>query len=316
MENNLGMTTVDRPTSPNFNSSLASTPSTIRSPDDGHFGATGVGHRSENWQHSSRSTQSRGDMQSMNTNPLLADLVFKVDDLRQCFVRMDNLKQEMQTKFSDICAVISRLTMNDTSEVMAPLSGCEQVLQEPSQTLEFVNMETSNREQTALDKRLLPLKTKFQSLPALVKGFLTRRLLKTERVVKLKQQITDMVVELLEFDADDINISPAEMDYYERLRSHFVQSLALLYSIFCDSSVSTRMQIIRKDRERIMEQELLQRTSQAKGKPLLKTSISPKPRATSATLKRRERLESQGKERPASTSCTSRQQNVKKKKMV
>ncbi|KAI1306504.1 Centriolar coiled-coil protein [Halotydeus destructor] len=88
----------------------------------------------------------------------------------------------------------------------------------------------------------------FKRLPALVKGYLTRRLMKTEYVQELKRTIADTMIELEAFRTDDV-LSPQDVLLHEQLMIQFNKSYMEFYNVFFKYSKPTQMQLIARSRE-------------------------------------------------------------------
>jgi predicted transcriptional regulator len=266
---------------------------------------------------------------SSSDSHLLRELIFKVDDLKKSFHDMDQLKKDMENKFEDIASLISRMSMMTVNSDFHPRvkhaespdrSNIRSNVNDAEQTFTPVP-----RNPTPLEKKLMPLKPKFERLPALVKGYLSRRLMRTEKVQKLKEVIYDLAVQLVEFDVEGMTeVSEADIIYHETLMTNLDQEVNRFHSIFCVMPPSKQMEMIRLDRQRILDQDLLKRQlskfSAIKSKIHLPGNSSevtrpvPRPRITSATLKRRERLQStQGKQRCVSANDVRHQ--LKRKKL-
>lgn len=305
-----------------------SSTSTIRgSPTTGHLHAP-VGNNN-NMSINDTLNMSPESTVSSSDSHLLRELIFKVDDLKKSFHDMDQLKKDMENKFEDIASLISRMSMMTVNSDFHPRvkhaespdrSNIRSNVNDAEQTFTPVP-----RNPTPLEKKLMPLKPKFERLPALVKGYLSRRLMRTEKVQKLKEVIYDLAVQLVEFDVEGMTeVSEADIIYHETLMTNLDQEVNRFHSIFCVMPPSKQMEMIRLDRQRILDQDLLKRQlskfSAIKSKIHLPGNSSevtrpvPRPRITSATLKRRERLQStQGKQRCVSANDVRHQ--LKRKKL-
>ncbi|XDV51111.1 hypothetical protein PO909_020053 [Leuciscus waleckii] len=119
------------------------------------------------------------------------------------------------------------------------------------------------------------------SLPALARGFLTRRLLRTERVSRIITTIKDTQMFLLAFPKQTLGAGRLDLMLQERVTLQLRAARHELHQIFFSSSVCERMQMIRCDRELSRERTL--RTHDHKAKGFLSA-------ATRKALERKKRL--------------------------
>ncbi|GIY36313.1 uncharacterized protein CEXT_466651 [Caerostris extrusa] len=93
---------------------------------------------------------------------------------------------------------------------------------------------------------------KFEKLPAFVKGYLTRRLFKTERVQGLIKTLQDTAVligklsEELTLKGDAV--SEHDVDFHRQLIVQLMTTFHNVYDIFCTISIKERMKIISESR--------------------------------------------------------------------
>ena len=273
-------------------SSLPSTPSTsstLRSPNCCHFIPDDPVKR---W-----TQQVNNDCQTSFSLPgnsiSVREVLVKIEDLTEW---MNTMKSEMEVKLAEVHSLVSRLSLDEASN---SAEGNQDIQQNHVANIQSFtqNMDTSApvvRGPSRLEQQFQTVKHHFTYLPALVKGFLTRRLLKTEKVQSIREVIYDLVVELLEFDDEAMNnISEADVLYHERLMTHLQTALNQFYSLVMETTVSEQMAIIREDREKKVALTLTPiKLRYRPGSHLLKCQSSS-PRPTSATIKRRERLQQQ-----------------------
>lgn len=134
----------------------------------------------------------------------------------------------------------------------------------------------SSQTSGALPERYRPL------LLAAVKGFLTRRLLATERVGQLARTIRD-TQQLLEALSGGEFVSRQDLLLQERVALQLRAARYEVNDIFFSLSVAERMQLISWDRELARERELRRQSGQA-GAPKGKSSLSA---ATQKSLERK-----------------------------
>ncbi|XP_060519288.1 centriolar coiled-coil protein of 110 kDa [Cylas formicarius] len=94
-----------------------------------------------------------------------------------------------------------------------------------------------------------------------VKGYLTRRLLRTERVQKLIETIRDVLMCALELHRSD-HIDAKDVELHRRLIQQISAACYAFHDIFFDLSIRDQMQIIANDRQRKIDR--LKRTLSAK----------------------------------------------------
>lgn len=126
-------------------------------------------------------------------------------------------------------------------------------------------------------------------LSAAAKGFLTRRLLKTERVAQLVRTVRDTQQFLKAFQQQSPNnglCSRQDLMLQERVTLQLRATRYEIYDIFFSLSAGERMQLISLDRDLAREREL-RRQSGADGQPKGKSSLSA---ATQKSLERKRGL--------------------------
>ncbi|KAJ1531831.1 hypothetical protein ONE63_000483 [Megalurothrips usitatus] len=112
-----------------------------------------------------------------------------------------------------------------------------------------------------------------------VRGYLTRRLLKTERVQNCITTIRDTIVCALQLQRECApNVEPSDLQLHGRLIQQLIAACEDLHSIFMSLSVAKRMSIIAADRERLRVRTPRSGSS---------TGSRPLSRATQLALQRR-----------------------------
>ncbi|XP_071042537.1 uncharacterized protein [Parasteatoda tepidariorum] len=138
---------------------------------------------------------------------------------------------------------------------------------------------------------------RFERLPALVKGYLTRRLYKTERVQRLIQTMKE-TAKLAQNLSEDLTqkgntISESDMDLYNQLLAQLLSSFEDVYDIFCTISTKERMNIIAESRELWVRKKKAEQSSESSNTSLVMdrplSVPAHKPKVTAATIKRRKR---------------------------
>lgn len=98
------------------------------------------------------------------------------------------------------------------------------------------------------------IKYKLRRLPALVKGFLIRRLLRTERVCRLKQTIADTSTILVQFKLNllhegQLTVTHQDVLFHQRLCIQLENTCKEFYSIFFHMNKAKQMEMIAQHRE-------------------------------------------------------------------
>lgn len=135
-------------------------------------------------------------------------------------------------------------------------------------------------------------------LSALVRGYLTRRLMTTDRVQSIIQTIRDTTTCLKELNQGSMTILPSDVELHRRLLQQLNGAIHALHDIFFEWDVNERMLVIARDREKKAGKMIVT------GMPI---RMRPRSRSlSSATVKSLERKltrqESQNSSRPSSAS--------------
>ena len=135
----------------------------------------------------------------------------------------------------------------------------------------------------------------FCKLTALVRGYLTRRLLSTDRVQDIIQTIHDTTQCLRELDRGTMTILPSDIELHRRLLQQLNGAINSFHDVFFCMDVKERMQLISRDREK--------KYLMING---LQMDLRPRSRSlTSATLKSLERKLGKQDSRPNSSVSSS-----------
>ncbi|KAK2815795.1 hypothetical protein Q5P01_026262 [Channa striata] len=153
---------------------------------------------------------------------------------------------------------------------------CSMSASRPQDTLTF---STPSQPSSPFSGRYRPL------LSAAVKGFLTRRLLRTERVAQLVRTIRD-TQQFLHVFQQQSPTSRQDLVLQERVNLQLRAARYEVYDIFFSLSATERMQLISWDRELARDREL-RRQGGHTGQPRGKSSLSA---ATQKSLERKRRL--------------------------
>ncbi|KAK2916777.1 hypothetical protein Q8A67_001151 [Cirrhinus molitorella] len=136
-------------------------------------------------------------------------------------------------------------------------------------------------------------------LTAIVKGFLIRRLLKTEKVKHLRQTIQDTQEFIRSFSTDapqrNDPLSEQDLSLQERVRAQLRAALFDIYDIFFTMTLEERLSLLQQDRELRTERKLreMEKAKSSKDKVILSA-------ATQKSLDRKKRVgESPGQTRRA-----------------
>ncbi|XP_055564954.1 centriolar coiled-coil protein of 110 kDa isoform X2 [Falco cherrug] len=136
----------------------------------------------------------------------------------------------------------------------------------------------SNRIKTRWTQVFSPeIQMKFDKITAVAKGFLTRRLLQTEKLKHLKQTVKDTMEFIKNFQSEAPlkrgSVSAQDASLHERVMAQLRAALYDIYDIFFTMEASERMNILRHDRE-VRKEKMLRQMDKVK---------SPRERATLST---------------------------------
>ncbi|KAG8175546.1 hypothetical protein JTE90_006851 [Oedothorax gibbosus] len=184
---------------------------------------------------------------------------------------------------------LSDIPLNATSSV-------EKGASKQNITSSMTNLKRRQSRDILKDPALLK---KFEKLPALVKGYLTRRLFKSERVQDLIRILRDTAMLVgkcsQELNSKGNSVSENDVEFHRQLISQLMRTFDNVYDIFCTMSVGEQMKIIAESR-----QIRLKKNSVAKKESAVleiaadkcRSSPSKKPKLSSATMKALERKRS------------------------
>ncbi|NWR46392.1 CP110 protein, partial [Regulus satrapa] len=136
----------------------------------------------------------------------------------------------------------------------------------------------SNRIKTRWTQVFSPeIQMKFNKITALAKGFLTRRLLQTEKLKHLKQTVKDTLEFIKNFQSEAPlkrgSVSAQDASLHERVMAQLRAALYDIHDIFFTMEASERMNILRHDRE-VRKEKMLRQMDKVK---------SPRERVTLST---------------------------------
>ncbi|XP_068279709.1 centriolar coiled-coil protein of 110 kDa isoform X1 [Nyctibius grandis] len=136
----------------------------------------------------------------------------------------------------------------------------------------------SNRIKTRWTQVFSPeIQMKFDKITAVVKGFLTRRLLQTEKLKHLKQTVKDTKEFIKNFQSEAPlkrgSVSAQDASLHERVMAQLRAALYDIHDIFFAMEASERMSILRHDRE-VRKEKMLRQMDKVK---------SPRERVTLST---------------------------------
>ncbi|NXM15917.1 CP110 protein, partial [Ploceus nigricollis] len=136
----------------------------------------------------------------------------------------------------------------------------------------------SNRIKTRWIQVFSPeIKMKFDKITAVTKGFLTRRLLQTEKLKHLKQTVKDTLEFIKNFQSEAPlkrgTVSAQDASLHERVMAQLRAALYDIHDIFFTMEASERMNILRHDRE-VRKEKMLRQMDKVK---------SPRERVTLST---------------------------------
>ncbi|KFV94636.1 Centriolar coiled-coil protein of 110 kDa [Eurypyga helias] len=136
----------------------------------------------------------------------------------------------------------------------------------------------SNRIKTRWTQVFSPeIQMKFDKITAVAKGFLTRRLLQTEKLKHLKQTVKDTMEFIKNFQSEAPlkrgSVSAQDASLHERVMAQLRAALYDIHDIFFTMEASERMNILHHDRE-VRKEKMLRQMDKVK---------SPRERATLST---------------------------------
>ncbi|XP_068002936.1 centriolar coiled-coil protein of 110 kDa isoform X2 [Melanerpes formicivorus] len=136
----------------------------------------------------------------------------------------------------------------------------------------------SNRIKTRWTQYFSPeIQVKFDKITAVAKGFLTRRLLQTEKLKHLKQTVKDTMEFIKNFQSEAPlkrgSVSAQDASLHERVMAQLRAALYDIHDIFFTMEASERMNILRHDRE-VRKEKMLRQMDKVK---------SPRERVTLST---------------------------------
>ncbi|NXC16172.1 CP110 protein, partial [Corythaeola cristata] len=136
----------------------------------------------------------------------------------------------------------------------------------------------SNRIKTRWTQVFSPeIQMKFDKITAVAKGFLTRRLLQTEKLKHLKQTVKDTMEFIKNFQSEAPlkrgSVSAQDASLHERVMAQLRAALYDIHDIFFTMEASERMNILRHDRE-VRKEKMLRQMDKVK---------SPRERLTLST---------------------------------
>ncbi|NXI57173.1 CP110 protein, partial [Chloroceryle aenea] len=136
----------------------------------------------------------------------------------------------------------------------------------------------SNRIKTRWTQVFSPeIQMKFDKITAVAKGFLTRRLLQTEKLKHLKQTVKDTMDFIKSFQSEAPlkrgSVSAQDASLHERVMAQLRAALYDIHDIFFTMGASERMNILRHDRE-VRKEKMLRQMDKVK---------SPRERVTLST---------------------------------
>ncbi|NXN93468.1 CP110 protein, partial [Rhinopomastus cyanomelas] len=136
----------------------------------------------------------------------------------------------------------------------------------------------SNRIKTRWSQVFSPdIQMKFDKITAVAKGFLTRRLLQTEKLKHIKQTVKDTMEFIRNFQSEAPlkrgSVSAQDASLHERVMAQLRAALYNIHDIFFTMEASERMNILRHDRE-VRKEKMLRQMDKVK---------SPRERVTLST---------------------------------
>ncbi|XP_042294379.1 centriolar coiled-coil protein of 110 kDa isoform X2 [Sceloporus undulatus] len=138
------------------------------------------------------------------------------------------------------------------------------------------------------------MKRKLNKISALAKGFLTRRLLQTEKLKHLRQTVKDTKEFIKNFQSEAPlkrgNVSAQDANLQERVAAQLRAALYDIHDIFFKTEVSEKMNILRHDRE-VRKEKMLRQLEKAKA-PKERVTLST---ATQKSLDRKKYLKASEK---------------------
>lgn len=107
---------------------------------------------------------------------------------------------------------------------------------------------------------LIQLQRQFRRLPALVRGYLVRRLMRTDKVVTLKRTITDTSRILVQFKTNLLResggrlvVTHSDISFHKRLCDQLEAACRQFYAVFIELPLARRLEIIAQHREHLKQ---------------------------------------------------------------
>ncbi|KAL1455986.1 hypothetical protein WDU94_000745 [Cyamophila willieti] len=120
-------------------------------------------------------------------------------------------------------------------------------------------------------------------LTAAVRGFLVRRLLRTQRVQHIKDTIQDTLQCAMSLQSDPTSLSPMDLELHTRLIQQLTAACYELYDTFFSLSTSEKLHIISLDRERLKNVKIAQQMKAEKRASLPSVSGLTRMKRTQST---------------------------------
>ncbi|NXA38508.1 CP110 protein, partial [Eudromia elegans] len=190
--------------------------------------------------------------------------------------------ESMQSQMETVCNVNSTSTgfAHTTPSTFASTSETSFFLWGPSGSgvIKTSVSRPSNRIKTRWTQVFSPdIQIKFSKITAVAKGFLTRRLMQTEKLKYLKQTVKDTMEFIKNFQSEAPlkrgSVSAQDVSLHERVMAQLRAALFDIHDIFFIMEASERMNILRHDRE-VRKEKMLRQMDKVK---------SPREKATLST---------------------------------
>jgi len=181
---------------------------------------------------------------------------------RRVFIPKETQTECVQTP---IKPVIQKMSANETpvsflhntfrKRRLSSLSEKSNLSNAEPETEEEVSLKSNEVHKTNLNRQKLSddLKMRFHRLPALVKGYLTRRLMKTEKVMKLVNTIKDINKSMDSIQHISTPLRKSDLSFMDYCTPYLRQSRQEIHEIFFKYTKAQQMSLIARKRQCVLE---------------------------------------------------------------
>lgn len=175
------------------------------------------------------------------------EIIKKGNLLEDFFVKQQKLMNELLEKQAKEQERLQQLFKEQEQQLVMQIQS--QTAQQPAVT---GNKSPACRSLQQSFDRSAKARCLFESghLAALVRGYLTRRLLTTDRVQSIIQTIRDTTMCLKELNQGSMTILPSDVELHRRLLQQLNGAIHSFHEIFFEWDINERMLVIARDREK------------------------------------------------------------------